>query len=153
MPKLDLSKVPVVLRAVYPGGFLDETAGYEGQRVGDAGGLTQFGVNRAVLPPRSRTALRHWHENEDEFVIVVSGEVVPREGDGETVLRAGDCASFKAGVANGHAFENRSDAAVVLFEIGTRTQNETVHYPDVDLRFERRDGVRQFVHKDGMPYD
>ena len=153
MPKLDLSKVPVVLRAVYPGGFLDETAGYEGQRVGDAGGLTQFGVNRAVLPPRSRTALRHWHEKEDEFVIVVSGEVVLREEDGETVLRAGDCASFKAGVANGHGFENRSDASVVLFEIGTRTQNETVHYSDVDLRFERRDGVRQFVHKDGTPYD
>ena len=105
MPKLDLSKVPVVLRAVYPGGFLDETAGYEGQRVGDAGGLTQFGVNRAVLPPRSRTALRHWHENEDEFVIVVSGEVVLREEDGETVLRAGDCASFKAGVANGQTFD------------------------------------------------
>ena len=98
MLKLDLSKVPVVLRAVYPGGFLDETAGYEGQR-------------------------------------------------------AGECARFKAGVANGHAFENRSDAAVVLFEIGTRTQNETVHYPDVDLRFERRDGVRHFVHKDGTPYD
>ena len=107
--------------------------------------MTQFGVNRAVLPPRSRTALRHWHENEDEFVIVVSGEVVLREEYGETVLRAGACASFKAGVANGHAFENRSDAEVVLFEIGTRTQNETVHYPDVDLRFERRDGVRQFV--------
>ena len=86
-------------------------------------------------------------------MIVVSGDVLLREDNGETVLRTGDYASFKAGVANGQAFENRSDAAVVLFEIGTRTQNETVHYPDVDLRFERRDGVWHFVHKDGTPYD
>lgn len=145
--------MPVALRAVYPGGFLDKTAGYEGQRVGYAGGLTQFGVNRAVLPPPSRTALRHWHEIEDEFVIVVSGEAVLREEDGKNLLRAGNCASFKAGVANGHAFENRSDAEVLLFEIGTRTQNETVHYLDVDLRFERRDGVRHFVYRNGMPCD
>ena len=86
-------------------------------------------------------------------MIVVSGEVVLREEDGETVLRADDCASFKAGVANGNAFENWSDAAVVLVEIGTRTQNETVHHPDVDLHFGRRDGVRHFAHKDGTPYD
>ena len=86
-------------------------------------------------------------------MIVVSGDVLLREDNGETVLRAGDYSSFKAGVANGQAFENRSDAAVVLFEIGTRTQNETVHYPDVDLRFERRDSVWHFVHKDGTPYD
>ena len=85
-------------------------------------------------------------------MIVVSGEVVLREGDGETVLCAGDCASFKAGVANGYVVENRSDAVVVLFEIMTLTQNETMHYPEVDLRFKRRDGVQQFVHKNGTPY-
>ena len=82
--------MPVVLRAVYPGGFLDETAGYEGQRVGDSGGFTQFGVNCAALPPRSRTALRHWRENQDKFVIVLSGELVLREVDVKTVLRTGD---------------------------------------------------------------
>ena len=98
MPKIDLSTVPVRRRQGYPEDFRAETAGYEGQRVGDAAGLTQFGVNRVVLPPQARTALRHWHENEDEFVIVMSGEVVLREEDGETVLRAGDCAGFKAGV-------------------------------------------------------
>jgi uncharacterized cupin superfamily protein len=96
--------------------------------------------------------LRHWHENEDEFVIVMSGEVVLREEDGETVLRAGDCAGFKAGVENGHAFENRTDEPVVLFEIGTRSPDETGHYPDVDLRYEKRDGVVTFVHRDGTPY-
>ena len=152
MPKIHLSTVPVRRRQGYPEDFRAETAGYEGQRVGDAAGLTQFGVNRVVLPPQARTALRHWHENEDEFVIVMSGEVVLREEDGETVLRAGDCAGFKAGVENGHAFENRTDEPVVLFEIGTRSPDETGHYPDVDLRYEKRDGVVAFVHRDGTPY-
>ena len=152
MPKIDLSFVPVRRRQGYPEDFRAETAGYEGQRVGDAAGLTQFGVNRVVLPPQARTALRHWHENEDEFVIVMSGEVVLREEDGETVLRAGDCAGFKAGVENGHAFENRTDEPVVLFEIGTRSPDETGHYPDVDLRYEKRDGVVTFVHRDRTPY-
>ena len=153
MPKIDLTKVPTSRRQGYPDAFRAVTAGYEGQRVGDAVGLTQFGVNRVVLPPQSRTALRHWHENEDEFVIIISGEVVLREDDGETVLQPGDCAGFKVGVANGHAFENHSDEAVVLFEIGTRAENENAHYPDVDLRYVKRDGVRHFVHKDGTPYD
>lgn len=76
MPKVDLSSVPYVRRLVYPEPFYGETEGYEGRRVGDAAGLTQFGVNRAVLPPGARTALRHWHEEEDEFVIILSGEVV-----------------------------------------------------------------------------
>jgi len=153
MPKIDLSTVPVRRRQGYPQAFRPETAGYEGQKVGDAAGLTQFGVNRVVLPPQARTALRHWHEQEDEFVIVMSGEVVLREEGGETVLRAGDCAGFRAGVENGHAFENRTDEPVVLFEIGTRSPDETAHYPDVDLRYEKRDGVVTFVHRDGTAYE
>ena len=153
MPKIDLSTVPVRRRQGYPQAFRPETAGYEGQKVGDAAGLTQFGVNRVVLPPQARTALRHWHEQEDEFVIVMSGEVVLREEGGETVLRAGDCAGFRAGVENGHAFENRTDEPVVLFEIGTRSPDETAHYPDVDLRYEKRDGVVIFVHRDGTAYE
>lgn len=152
MPKIDLSSVPMIRRLVYPEPFYSETEGYEGQRVGDAAGLTQFGVNRAVLAPGGRTALRHWHENEDEFVIILSGEVVLREDEGETVLRAGDCAGFKAGAANGHALENRSEAPAILFEIGTRSPDETAHYPDADLRLERRDNRRRWVHKDGKPY-
>ena len=86
-------------------------------------------------------------------MIILSGEVVLREDEGETVLRAGDCAGFKAGVANGHALENRSDAPAVLFEIGTRSPDETAHYPDVDLRFEKRGQQISFCHKDGEPYE
>jgi len=153
MPKIDLAAVTVNRRLVYPEPFYAETEGYEGQRVGDAAGLTQFGVNRVVLPPGARTALRHWHEAEDEFIIVLSGEVVLREENGDTVLRAGDCAGFKAGVADGHAIENQSDEPAILFEIGTRSPDETVHYPDVDLGLERRGGSRRWVHKDGTPYE
>ena len=83
---------------------------------------------------------------------MISGEVVLREEGGETILRAGDCAGFKAGVANGHAFENRNDEPAVLFEIGTRDDVETVHYPDADLRYEKRDGIRRFTRRDGTPY-
>ena len=152
MPKIDIAAVPVLTRIVYPEPFRNETAGYTQQRLGDAVGLTKMGINRVVLPPHSRTALRHWHENDDEFVIIMSGEVVLREEDEEAVLVAGDCAGFKAGVANGHALENRSNEPAILFEIGTRDDMETVHYPDVDLKYEKRDGERRFVHRDGTRY-
>ena len=152
MPKINLERVPVQGRLVYPEPYFNETAGYEQQRVGDAAGLTKMGVNRVVLPPKSKTALRHWHEVDGEFVIVISGEVVLWEEAGETLLRAGDCAGFKAGVANGHAIENRSGEPAILFEIGTRDDVETVQYPDADLRYEKRNGVRCFVRRDGAPY-
>ena len=151
MPKIDQSSVPARRRLVYPEPFYADTEGYEGQRFGDAAGLTQFGVNRVVLAPGGRTALRHWHKEEGDFVIILSGEVVLRQDEGEAVLRAGDCAGFKAGVANGHALENRSDSPAVLFEIGTRSPDETAHYPDVDLRFEKRGQQIRFCHKNGAP--
>ena len=153
MPKIDLANVEVIRRLVYPEPFYRETDGYQGQRVGNAARLTQFGVNRAVLPPGTCTALRHWHEAEDDFVIVVSGEVLLRDDEGETLLRAGDCAGFTAGEAKGHAIENQSDEPAVLFEIGSRSADEIVHYPDVDLGLERRNNKRSWVHKDGTPYD
>ncbi|MEC8643165.1 MAG: cupin domain-containing protein, partial [Pseudomonadota bacterium] len=114
MPKINLEDVPVGLRQGYPAEFRDATKGYEQQRVGDAAGLTKMGINRVVLPPRSGTSLMHWHEVDDEFVIIMQGEVVLCEETGETVLRGGDCAGFKAGVANGHSLQNRSDTPAVL---------------------------------------
>ena len=152
MPKIDIDAVAVRDRLVYPEPHRSVTMGYEQRRVGDAAELTQFGVNRVVLAPDAHTALRHWHEIQDEFVIVVAGEVVLIEDDAETILRAGDCAGFKSGVAKGHAFRNRSDGPVILFEIGIRAEDETVHYPDLDLRYEKRDTSRTFLHRDGTPY-
>jgi uncharacterized cupin superfamily protein len=120
--------------------------------VSDAVGLTQFSVNRVEMAPGASTALRHWHEEQDEFVLVIAGEVVLVEEGRETVLGPGDCAGFKAGVANGHCFENRSTSPVILFEIGANTQNENVHYPDADLRVEKRGDQFSVLHRDGRPY-
>ena len=89
---------------------------------------------------------------DDEFVIVISGEVVLVEDEAKPCCGL-VTAPVKAGVPNGHAIINRSDDEAVLFEIGTRDGDETEHYPDVDLRYEKRDGIRQFLHRDGTPYE
>jgi uncharacterized cupin superfamily protein len=152
MPKIDLETVKRRTRTPYPEPYRAVTEGYEQRRVSDAVGLTQFSVNRVEMAPGASTALRHWHEEQDEFVLVIAGEVVLVEEGRETVLGPGDCAGFKAGVANGHCFENRSTSPVILFEIGTNTQNENVHYPDADLRVEKRGDQFSVLHRDGRPY-
>ncbi|MEN3386617.1 MAG: hypothetical protein V7608_6661 [Hyphomicrobiales bacterium] len=120
--------------------------------LGDAADLTQFGVNLTKLEPGAATALRHWHEQEDEFVYVLQGECVLIESDGETVLKAGDCAGWKANVSNGHCIVNKSKTDVLLLEVGTRAKAERAHYPDDDLKYERDDGVVRVLHKSGEPY-
>ena len=105
------------------------------KRLGDAGGLTQFGVNLTRLEHGSASAHRHWHENEDEFVFILEGEVTLIEEDGETILRAGEAAAFKAGVANGHHLVNLSGKDVTYLEIGTRATSDRGTFPDIDLAF------------------
>ncbi len=101
------------------------------------------------LPTGSWSSQRHWHDGEDEFVWVIEGEVVLVEDEGETVLRTGDCAGFKAGVRNGHKLENRSGTEAVILEVGTRKPGgDHGEYPDIDMTF--RSGV--FSHRDGTPY-
>ena len=90
------------------------------RRLGDACGLTRFGVNLVTLPPGGQSALRHWHTLEDEFVYVLEGEVVLVTDDGEQVLRAGDCAGYPAGKPDGHHFVNRSGAPARYLEVGNR---------------------------------
>ena len=116
MPKIDVDAAPTGHGTGYPGEFAGPCKPRRRWRLGDAVGLDQFGVNLLRLPAGAWSSQRHWHEGEDEFVWVVSGEVVLVEDDGETVLRAGDCAGWKAGVPNGHKIENRSDAEAVLLE-------------------------------------
>lgn len=118
--------------------------------MGDAADLTQFGVNLLSLPPDAWSSQRHWHSAEDEFVYVLSGEVVLVTDDGEEVLRAGDCAGFKAGAPNGHHVQNRSNGEALLLEVGARRPDEdAVDYPDADLRWSTATGP---THKDGTPY-
>lgn len=119
--------------------------------LGDHAGLTQYGVNFVTLPPGEASALRHWHRLEDEFVFVLSGEVVLITDDGEELMTSGTCVGFPAGVDNGHHLVNRSSADAQYLEIGTRLDGEEAFYPDVDLHVTSKDGKDYFTNKKGEP--
>ena len=121
------------------------------KRLGRAAGLTQFGVNICTLKSGAASSHRHWHENEDEFVYMLSGEAVLVEDGEETVLKAGDAAAWKAGIPNGHCLINRSDGDAVFIEVGTRAASERAHYPDVDLKAERDGSQARYTRRDGTP--
>ncbi|MGZ3274944.1 MAG: cupin domain-containing protein [Caulobacteraceae bacterium] len=149
--KIDVDAAPTRFGTGYPEPFAGVCAGRRKWRLGDAAGLTQFGVNLLRLPPGQWSAQRHWHHHEDEFVYVLEGEVVLVTDAGEEVLTAGDCAGFKAGVADGHCLQNRSDREVVLLEVGTRHPGgDGAEYPDIDLRLPV--GERVWRRRDGTAY-
>lgn len=151
MPKIDIDAAPTGHGTAYPEDHAGPCLSRRRWRLGDAAGLTQFGVNLLRLPAGAWSSQRHWHAGEDEFVTVLSGEVVLVEQDGETLLRAGDCAGFKAGVPNGHKIENRSDVEAVLLEVGTRSPtNDACDYPDIDMILPA--GSDRYSHRDGTPY-
>jgi uncharacterized cupin superfamily protein len=151
MPKIDLSKIPSQPIPSYPKEFAQVIAGREKQKLSDAVGLTQFGVNITRIKAHSASALRHWHEQEDEFIYMIEGELVLKENDGETVLKTGDCAGFKAGSGIAHCLINRTDLDAVYLEVGTRAKSERVHYPDVDFMMERDDVSRRWFRRSGEP--
>jgi len=149
--RIELNAVPVLTGSGYPPPFDAPCAARARQRLGDAAGLTDFGVNLLRLPANAWSSQRHWHSAEDEFVYVLEGEVVLVTGTGEEILRAGDCAGFKAGLRDGHHLQNRSSHDVVVLEIGSRKIAEDEgEYPDVDLRFLK--GRAGFARMDGTPY-
>jgi uncharacterized cupin superfamily protein len=152
MPKIDIDALPEESRSIYPAEFSHVVRGRFRKRLGNAGGLSQFGVNLCRLEPGAASSLRHWHESEDELVYVLEGELVLVEDEGETVLRPGDAACFKAGSANAHHLINRGDRPALILEIGTRASADTVRYADVDLQIEKRDGRNRLTRKSGEPY-
>jgi len=152
VPKIDIEAIEWKGGTGYPEPFRALVAGRERKRLGDAGGLTQFGVNLTMLRPGSGSAHRHWHESEDEFVFVLEGEVTLVEDDGDTILRAGDAAAFKAGVPNGHQLVNRSAANVTYLEIGTRAATDRGVFPDIDLAFEKDAAGARFTRRSGDSY-
>ncbi|GAB2922748.1 cupin domain-containing protein [Paraburkholderia jirisanensis] len=151
MPKIDVAAVPKVPGSGYPSPFNAPCAGRVRQRLGEAGGLGDFGVNLMHLPPGNWSSQRHWHSHEDEFVYVLQGELVLIEDDGETPLRAGDCAAFRKGTGNGHHMINRSANVAVYLEVGARCFDDLTTCSDVDMKSANADG--RFVHKDGTPYE
>ena len=150
MPKIDVDSVPKKLGAGYPPPFDRACAGRIRQRLGDAGGLRDFGVNLTRLPPGAWSSQRHWHSHEDECVFVLAGEVVLVEDGGETRLVAGDCAAFPKNTGDGHHLVNRSDAEAVYLEIGSRHPDDLTVCSDIDMKSANSDGL--FRRKDGTPY-
>lgn len=152
MPKIDSDSLPRRTSCGYPPPFDQPCRGRVRRRLGEAGGLADFGVNLLELPSGAWSSQRHWHSAEDEFIWVLEGEVTLIDDEGEHVLRAGDCAAFPKGDRNGHHLVNRSHSATRCLEVGSRKpDDDECDYPDVDLRIGpgREAG---FTHKDGSPY-
>ena len=152
MPKIDIDSLKVDTYTGYPEPFRQAVAGRERKRLGNAVGLDQFGVNLSRLKPGAASSQRHWHRHEDELVYVLEGELVLVEDGGETALKPGDAAGWKAGGADGHCLINRTSRDAVYLEIGSRARQEVANYPDIDMRAERDDRGMRYVHKDGTPY-
>jgi uncharacterized cupin superfamily protein len=150
MPKVDLDSIRQTNRTGYPPPFSEDVAGRFYRRIGKAGGLTEIGVSHVLMEPGAVSSQRHWHEGIDEFVVVLEGEAVLVEDEGETVMRAGDCATFPKDVANGHHLVNRSDKPCILLAIDNRRGEGDCHYPDIDLHFDATSS--RMTHKDGTHY-
>lgn len=148
MPKLNLETIPQVNITGYPAPFDAAVQGRWYRRLAPAGGLTAMGVSHVVLKPGAWSSQRHWHDSEDELVVILSGEVVLVDDAGETILRAGDCAAFPMGDTNGHHLQNRSDHDCVFVAIGAGNMQGKGGYADIDMMFDDK----AYFHKDGTPY-
>lgn len=149
MPKLDLDGIETTNRTGYPSPYAEPMAKRHYKRLAPAAGLTDFGASHVTLEPGGISSQRHWHEGEDELVVMLSGEAVLIDNSGETVMRPGDVATFPKGVADGHHLVNRSGTPCIFLAIG-RLAISDCHYPDIDLKLDAASGA--FVHKDGSPY-
>jgi uncharacterized cupin superfamily protein len=148
MPKIEISAVTPRIGSRYPAAFAALAAGRAKQALGDAGGLADFGVNLVRLPPGGWSSQRHWHTHEDEFVWILEGELSLMTDEGETIMRAGDCAAFAKGDRNGHCLVNKSGAEAVYLEVGARRPEDEVFYSDIDMHATDAG----YFHKDGRPY-
>ncbi|KPU83735.1 hypothetical protein JI58_07670 [Marinosulfonomonas sp. PRT-SC04] len=156
MPIIKINELPLIKgtdNVGYPAPHDKGCGNYEATALGKAAGLTQFGAYIEKLLPGGMSSQRHWHENEDEFIYMLSGELVLVENDGEHIVTEGMAVGWKAGDANAHHLINRSDAPATYLIVGTRADSDICHYPDIDLHYSRQNGERQFTHKDGSPYE
>jgi uncharacterized cupin superfamily protein len=148
MPKIDLEAIDQTNRTGYPPPFDQPVQGRWYRRLAPPSGLTAFGISHVVLKPGAWSSQRHWHVGEDEFLVLISGEGVLVDDQGEHILRPGDCAAFPMNDRNGHHVQNRSGEDCVFIVVGAGT-NEGGDYPDIDMSF-TPEGT--YVHKDGAPY-
>jgi uncharacterized cupin superfamily protein len=148
MPKLSPDTIPQTNATGYPPDYADKVAGRWYRRLAPASGISDFGASHVTLNPGTWSSQRHWHEGEDEMVIMIEGEAVLVDDSGETVMRAGDIAAFPKNDGNGHVLINRSDSDCVFVAIG-RPSATDCHYPDIDMHLFNGEG---FKHKDGSSF-
>jgi len=145
LPKLDLDSIPQTNATGYPSPHSEKVQGRWYRRLAPASGLNDFGVSHVTLKPGAWSSQRHWHEGEDEFLVMIAGEAVLVDNDGEHIMRPGDCAAFPKNDGNGHVLQNRGDADCVFVAVG-RPSDTACHYPDIDMHlfpgtgFRRKDG-------------
>ena len=149
MKKIDLATAPAGEGTRYPPPHAEPCIRRRWIKVGDAAGLTQFGVNIVTLDPGVWSSQRHWHSHEDEFVYVTEGELVMVTDAGEEIMRPGDCAGFKAGIRDGHHLQNRSDKPARFLVVGSRNEADWGEYPDLDMKF--LPGRGGYTKKNGDP--
>ena len=154
MPRIHPGQLPEQSGSKYPKPFDEVCKGRHFRRLGEAAGLTKLGVTMVRLAPGGWSGQRHFHEQEDEFLYLISGELVLVTDAGEEVVRAGDCAAWKAGERDGHHLINRGDNDAVFLAMSNRDAGDSGEYPDIDLRFEgdRYSGKGRYLHKDGSAY-
>ncbi|WP_417270203.1 cupin domain-containing protein [Celeribacter sp.] len=148
--KIEATAVPVKIGTLYPPPHHQHTKAREKRALGDAAGLTQFGVNLTRLKPDTWSALPHWHETEDEFVYVLEGHPTLVYGDTTEALSPGDSVGFRAGEEIGHCIQNNTDEDVVLLEVGSRNPKERAFYPGLDFMADMS-GSNAYYHFDGTP--
>ena len=149
MPKVDLRAIEETNRTGYPPPYDADVAGRWYRRLAPATGLTDFGASLVRLEPGAWSSQRHWHEGEDELMVMIEGEAVLVEDQGRTVLRPGDVVAWAKDVANGHHLINESDVPCRFLVVGT-DNGKDCHYPDIDLLFEG--ATDRYLHKDRTPY-
>jgi len=149
MPVVRKADLTPVTGTSYPAPYDAGMGRYQAWELSEAGGLTQFGAALETLAPGARSSQRHWHENEDEFLYMLEGELTLIEDDGDHTLRPGDACTWAAGAENGHCLENRTDTPATFLIVGTKASEDVVHYPDIDLVYSRRDGKSVFTSRDG----
>ena len=151
MPKIDLDTTKVYEGSGYPEPYASQMGDRVYQLLGDTAGLTEFGVDLVTMQPGATSSLRHWHSAQDEFAMIVEGELVLVENDGETVVRAGDCIGWPKNSGNGHHLLNRSDRAAKYLVVGTKTTPDVCVYSDVDLEYHDKGGSGGFTRRGGAP--
>lgn len=149
MPKIDLESLPQVNTTGYPSPYEVAVAGRWYRRLAPATGLSEMGASHVVLKPGAWSSQRHWHDDEDELLIMLSGEAVLIEDEGRTVLRAGDICAWPKGTGNGHHLINESDADCAFVAISAGNPKGSGGYPDIDLMFD----AEGFARKDGTRFE